>query len=235
MKLSFVSLFLLCGVLVGLPGCTRTALSPEAPAEEPSKPAAENKEAPQPAETFRFPKDAGGAVLAEKLAPSLSAERQSGRSGKRGIASVSDLKLPEMPLPQQAAELPRLPAPRKLHLLRPRLVSTEMLDENGLAVVLPERTLLPAGARVRAAARDPNEPLALPPLAQPVPNRASLEDATTEVSAAAVLTAPLPQRGTPAPFLRLTLPDPYEHRRPLRLPALAEATTPRTGTPQTPR
>lgn len=227
-----VGLILLCG-------CTRTALSPEAEAkstaDEPNKPAAEKKETPEPTEAFRFPKDVGGALLAQQLAPSLSNERIGGGPGKRTGTSTKALKMPQMPLPVDSAELPRLPSPRKLKLLRPRLVSAETLDDNGPELILPERALLPAGARVRSASRDLNEPLSLPPLAQPVPNRASLEDATVDVSAAAVLTGELPQRALPAPFLRLTLPDPQDHRRPVQLPEMAESAAPQTGSPQTPR
>jgi TolA-binding protein len=52
---------------------------------------------------------------------------------------------------------------------------------------------------------------------QPQPDRASLEDPTAELSLPAALTASPPERRTPAPFLRLTLPDPFEHRQAIRL------------------
>jgi hypothetical protein len=77
--------------------------------------------------------------------------------------------------------------------------------------------------------------LPLPILARPVPDRASLEDATAAYSATAATTAPPVWRTKPAPFLRLNLPDPYENRRPSRLPALpGDETVPRTTWLKTP-
>jgi hypothetical protein len=77
--------------------------------------------------------------------------------------------------------------------------------------------------------------VALPILARPVSDRASLEDPTGDASTAAALAATLPRRVIPAPFLRLSLPEPFEFRRPLTLAVPAEATDPRTSTPQTPK
>jgi hypothetical protein len=101
--------------------------------------------------------------------------------------------------------------------------------------VPPQAQVLPAGERTRVSSPDPDQPIPLPILARPVPDRASLEDATTEASTAAALAGPLPRRTSPAPFLRLKLPEPYENRRPLSLPLPEEDATPTAASPRTPK
>jgi hypothetical protein len=130
--------------------------------------------------------------------------------------------------------LPRLPA-SKGRPLRPRLTLEESLDDVAALVALPQSLSLPAGERVRAPSPDVNQPLPLPVLARPVSDRAPVEDVTGEASAAAALAATMPQRTTPAPFLKLSVPDPYEHRRPLGLPVPPEQTMPEAGSPTAPK
>jgi hypothetical protein len=50
-------------------------------------------------------------------------------------------------------------------------------------------------------------------LSQQIADRASLDDPTLDASTAAALAAPLPARATKAPFVKHTIPDPYEGRR----------------------
>ena len=69
-------------------------------------------------------------------------------------------------------------------------------------------------------------PPRLPILATPMPERASLDDPTMAASTAAVLAAPPPERTTPAPYTRMGVPDPFEHRRPLTLRVPPEGTAP---------
>jgi hypothetical protein len=62
-----------------------------------------------------------------------------------------------------------------------------------------------------------------------------LGDPTPEVSLAAVLAQPVPVRSAPAPFLRLNLPDPFEHAQAVRLRTLpAEDPTPPVAFPRLP-
>jgi hypothetical protein len=91
----------------------------------------------------------------------------------------------------------------------------------------------PAGKRTRLPSVDVNQPLPLPLLAQPVPDRAPLDDATGEASHTAALAAAPPRRGTPAPFLRLGLPDPFENRLPPR--ATMEEVLPAPGPSRLPK
>jgi len=100
--------------------------------------------------------------------------------------------------------------------------------------LLPQIPSLPEGGRVRVSSVDVNQPLPLPILAQPISDRASLDDPTAEVSSAAAVAAPIPPRITKAPFLKLTLPDPYDHRH-IGVPASEESKEFPLGSPQTPR
>ena len=45
----------------------------------------------------------------------------------------------------------------------------------------------------------------------------------------------MPQRTNPAPYFRVTLPDPFDNRRPLILATPAENDWPRTGTVHPPK
>jgi hypothetical protein len=76
---------------------------------------------------------------------------------------------------------------------------------------------LAAGERVRLPAADLDRPAPLPFLAQAQPDRAPLTDPTGEATLKAALAAPAPERTAPAPFLRLNLPDPFEHRNAVKL------------------
>jgi hypothetical protein len=57
----------------------------------------------------------------------------------------------------------------------------------------------------------------VPVLAEVVPDRASLDSPTAEASAALAVAAPIAPRVKPAPFLRLSLPDPFENAQAVRL------------------
>jgi hypothetical protein len=111
-------------------------------------------------------------------------------------------------------------------------------EELGPAVELPavpRRPAFPPGRRARVPSADVNLPPPLPILASPVPDRASLEDATAGVSAKAALAARMPLRTTPAAHARLSVPEPYEHRRPLTRPVPAEDSSPVVRSPWPPK
>jgi hypothetical protein len=124
----------------------------------------------------------------------------------------------DLPLPPNRAELPgpRLDPPTGS--LRPRaLPDDSSLTGHWPNPQLPERAELPDAARVRVPSARVNQPLELPLLAQALPDRALLTDPTLPISAAAALAGKVPPRTTPAPFQRVTLPDPFEHRQTVRL------------------
>ena len=232
------------GLLGGLASCGRP--TPEVPPEGPFTPAvarAQAAEEPAPpkeesspaAEGFRFPDDAGGALLAKVLPPSQAGGPAADRArGPRRSTTRQQLDAPVLPLPPTVPVLPRLPASKR-RPLRPRLTLEESLDDVAARAPLPQAPVLPAGERVRVPSPDVNQPVPLPVLARPASDRAPVEDVTGEASAAAALAAPVPQRTTPAPFLKLTVPDPYEHRRPLGLPVPPERSAPVAGSPTAPK
>jgi len=85
---------------------------------------------------------------------------------------------------------------------------------------LPPRDELPTGPLVRQEGRDITMPAELPILsARPVGDRAPLTDPTLEFTARSVISPTLPLRTTPAGFIRISVPDPFEH---------ADAAKPRT-------
>ena len=71
---------------------------------------------------------------------------------------------------------------------------------------------------MRVASVDVAEPVALPRLTNRPVDATLVEDPTAAASTSAALSAAPPQRVNPAPYLRLTLPDPFEHRDVVRLP-----------------
>ena len=73
------------------------------------------------------------------------------------------------------------------------------------------------GPRFRLPSADVNQPVPLPVLARPAPDRAPLDDPTADASWTAAVAAAPPVRTAPVPFLRLNLPDPFELRDAIRL------------------
>ncbi|HZY88690.1 MAG TPA: hypothetical protein VFE78_27955 [Gemmataceae bacterium] len=232
------------GALGGLASCgrptaglpTAEALAPGAVrAQAADEPAPAEEKAPPPApEGFRFPDDAGGALLAKVLPPTQAGGPAADRARGPRRSTRQKFDAPALPLPSSVPDLPRLPASKR-QPLRPRLTLEESLDDVAVRTPLPQPPTLPAGERVRVASPDANAPVPLPVLARPASDRAPVEDVTGEASAAAAVAAPMPQRTTPAPFLKLTVPDPYEHRRPLGVPAPPERAAPVAGSPTAPK
>lgn len=227
--------------MLALLGCSRptVVMAPPDPsqADEPAvHKTAAREQADQPEEDpFAFPDDAGGVLLAKVLPPKAVETAWRQPTGPLRRSSVSTLMRPSaLPLPPSHADLPRLPDEEKCAPLRPRFVLEETLGNLAKAPVLPQPSSLPAAARVHVPSLDVNQPPPLPMRTRPAPDRASLDDPTWEASTAAALAAPIPARAVKAPFLKLTLPDPYGRRR-TGVPAAEEAKDFPLGSPQTPR
>src|SRR5262249_35143701 len=128
------------------------------------------------------------------------------------------IEQPEMPLPAATPEVPRVPVASAATPVRPPPVPDEpALTGNAHPPVPPQRPRLPGGALVRVPGPDLNRPVPLPILAPAQPDRAPLTDPSGEASLAAALAQPIPLRTTPAPFVRLNLPDPFENHHAVRL------------------
>jgi hypothetical protein len=176
----------------------------------------------QPDETFPFPADRGGRLLAENLRPSdqippLTDEK---RIGPKRQSGPTKLENPDVPLPVVAVSPP---APIPLEQVKDKPVRPHLLQEEAplsrarIDIPVFGMVKLPAGPKYAWPSPDVNQPIPLPTLARPVVDRASLDDPSGDVSQAEALASRVPDRTTPAPFLRLSLPDPFEHRNTVRL------------------
>jgi hypothetical protein len=235
-----------CGYLVGglfliLPGCGRSTvlmtpqnatLTEESPLETTVARTRTEESEPAP---FTFPDDSGGVLLAKVLPPKdvESAILQRPHAPHRALDSSFD-KPPTLALPPSYVALPRLADDGSRSSLRPRLVADESLGAFPASLPLPQTPALPDMERIRVPSPDVNRPIPLPILAQPISDRASLDDPTLDASTAAALAAPIPPRSNKTPFLKQTLPDPYDHRR-TDIATAEESKEFPLDSPQTPR
>jgi hypothetical protein len=233
-------------LLSSLPGCGRTTAP--AVAEEPKPvvraqsdqaPAGEKSDGAKKDEAgdgFRFPDDKGGKMLAQVLPPAdaVPAPGEGVASGPKRLPGAPALEQPSVPLAPNQGQVPRLPAGRRGPPLRPRALPDE-LPPAAPRPEPPQETQFPAGDRVRLPGPDVNQPVPLPVLAAPAPDRGSLDDPTADFSAAAAQSGPVPARAAPAPFARVSLPDPFENRDAVRVrEAPPEKGDPVTAAPRPP-
>jgi hypothetical protein len=192
---------------------------------------AQAEEAPneEAGDGFRFPDDKGGQTLARALPPADTAPAtgESGGSGPKRLPGAAALEQPSVPLAPNQGKVPRLPASRTGLPPRPRPLP-EVLPPAGSRPEMPQAPLLPAGDRVRLPGPDVSRPVPLPVLATPAPDR-GLDDPTADFSSAAAQAGAVPARQAPAPFIRVSLPDPFENRDAVRL----RETPPEKGDPVT--
>jgi hypothetical protein len=231
-------------LMLGLLACGFAAYGRK-PAVAPSERSAAEEEsvsetfqAPQ-ADAITYPNDRGGKLLAELLPPSDPAPT-------RGLEKLAEqvqfpaprkLKVLVQPLPASLAGPPRDPVTAD----RPRSKLPPLPEGSPVAVlaadpVRPEHPDLPAGERVRVPSPRLDAPLPLTTLATPYRETLSSEDATSDYSLAAALATVPFKRSNPAPFLRMTIPEPYENRPAAQLRVeIAESGEPITTSPKPPR
>jgi hypothetical protein len=190
--------------------------------------------APDPAR----PADRGAKLVDAFLKPSEQAFADAARQARGPLAlpGLPALERPQLPLPTVAGDLPRTPLKRANPSLRmgalPEGLPLARYRDDPPA---PRREELPSVGLIRLPSPDLDAPVPLPILAAPVADRAPLGDPTPEVSLAAVLAQPVPMRTSPAPFVRLNLPDPFEHAQAVRLRTPpAEDPTPPIASPRPP-
>jgi hypothetical protein len=181
---------------------------------------------------FRFPDDHAGTLLAKALSPSEMRPIADPTTQPRPRPD-SRVEAPSLPLPSCHTDLPRV-AIADTHTAQPPLVMEEIFFVTHAEALLPAVVALEAAARVRVPSVDVNKPIPLPILAKPSSDRAPLDDATIEASNAAALSGTVPARTKPAPFLKLTLPDPFENRKPVAPPVTQSEDVPNT-TPRLPK
>jgi hypothetical protein len=212
---------MLTGLTLALSGCARRAATIDAGGQPPITESTLTKSPGESAEegAFAFPTDRGGELLASLLPPSEKDRRRIEVARQpRPSAPSRALDAPELPLSPSDTVPPRVKLEKPLPRLRPGDVPEAIPFVDQLAPPqLPNKQVLAAGGRVRLSSPDVNQPPPLPMLAQQVVERASLDDPTLEASVLLALAVAPPLRMTPAPFIRLNLPNPFEHRDAVRL------------------
>ncbi len=239
-RVSVKMLLLSCAAfLLAIDGCSSDRLGANRQAsvrgvpgdDEGEKDAKKEKGAP-----FVLPDDQAGRLLGEVLPPTpRPGHLRNPTPPAPPVVPWPRLAVPQPSVPGSEPTVPRLPAPRRKQELRPRLVVEENLGENPEGPLLPRRPSFPVASRTFVPSVDAALPPPLPLMAQPLPDRVSLDDATTEGSLAAVLSAPLPRRETPVPFVRTRVPDPFPNRRPLTTKPPEEEPTPVADSPAGPK
>ncbi len=175
---------------------------------------------PTPSSEFPFPADKGGRLLADRLRPAnqvppLAEDKPAPSKRLAGSPKLEnpDLALPKLPI----LHPPSLPL-TKIKPIRPTLVEGEPpLSRERFDLLGPAPVKLAAGPKIAWPSADITQPIPLPILARQVTDRASRDDPSGDASLAAALATKVPDRTAPAPFLRLTIPDPFEHRNAVRL------------------
>jgi hypothetical protein len=185
-------------------------------------------------EGFRFPNDRGGPLLSQLLSPSAPAAELSSKAPTAGPAAVERPSLSSTAL---VIAVPRLPLdPHRHNLLLGQIPEETPFSYYQNDPRQPRDQSLPTGDRVRVASVDTNLPMALPILAKPVSDRVSLEDPTLDLSVEAAVTAKMPARVTPAPYVRISIPNPFEFREAVQVKiTVDEDPLPITGTPRPPK
>lgn len=247
-----IRMYILLGVAGSclLTGCGRRVSSVEmdqATSEEKQGQAGADKKNDKPGETkpvavpgsgpFRFPGDKGGKLLAELLpTPEQISLREKGNSLQpRSFPVLEKLDKPEMPLPVNESGLPRASASPDGKSIKPRsLPDDSPLSREVWDISVPEKAFFPARLGVRLPSLNAELALAVPVLGQEVPDRASLDDPTSEASMVLSLAAVMPQRTKPAPFERVNLPDPFENTQVVKLRELPKEDQAPPGIPPGP-
>jgi hypothetical protein len=179
------------------------------------------KAARKPAKTeFSYPQDSGGKLLAWLLAPHRQAPRLASGYVTKPLRpqAPASLERPDLPLSDNLARLPRGSQDAKRTPLRPGLLpDCDPLDWYRANPSVPRRPRLAAKRPARWPFADVNRPIELPFLALGQSDRASLDDPTAEISLKAALAGTATARREAAPFVRIDLPDPFEHRKAVRL------------------
>jgi hypothetical protein len=164
-----------------------------------------------------LPKDKGSKLVESFLRPP-DAALPLFRTRPRRLRAAPFLEKPALPTTQFQGNPLRMVTKLSGKPIRPHAVPEDVpLYGKRTSPRLPGDIQLPAAALVQWPSPNADELPSLPTLAQQQPDRASLADPTGEASTAVALEAAIPLRTSPAPFVRVNLPDPFEHRETVRL------------------
>jgi hypothetical protein len=231
-RLAFVGVWLVLG---GAVGCSSSAPAidlsePEDGIKEKEKATAQEEKAGAP---FRLPGDVKGKLLAKVLPPTTPPTLlRNPKPPAPPPGPRMPLRLPETTLSRATPEVMRLPLAAGKGLARPDFLLEETLDDSFATPIVPKIPSFATGRRSQVGSEDVAIPPMLPLMATPLSARVSLDDPTQDASTAVVLSANLPARSRPVPFVRLTRPEPYENKIPLTLLVPEDRATPQTATPE---
>lgn len=196
-------------VPVDAPVAKTEAVLPTPAPVTPKVPVAQEQK-PVPVEpAVKLPDDLGGKAVQKTLMPSIAlpddvtgpkVPRPRSTSIDRGELSTapSAIALPALPNPKVKPAKPSLP---------PERVPADLgraAAENLSAIKFPEKALVRATGPTISGAAD------VPQLARQLVERASVEDPTAEISALKLIETIFPYPVGPLPFLKLSIPDPFE-------------------------
>lgn len=190
-----------CGQFSGADGVAHANLLAAVALQEPAK-----------TDEFRFAATDSGKLLAKMLVLPLSlplAELPAKNASERSLPVI--LVSPPSPI-SDLSLLPVRVAPAELSRPRPGLPAERVPFELAqLQVATPKRPDLPVSGLVPWPIADVRQPTALPILARPSADRASLEDPTLEYTLSSTVNPNLPLRATQTPFVQVFLPNPFEN------------------------
>jgi hypothetical protein len=208
--------------LLGPLGCRRpqVIVVEQTPGPSPESVFLAEPEAPPAGEPFVFATDSAGHLLAKTLTPpDVPSFPTTARTEPLTRPGRASLERPGLPLTANQAEVVRVPLPAG-PVVRPHDPPTGApLDGVLLSAAAPTTTTLPTAALVRVPRPDPTVPAPLPILARPVADRGALGDTTRSFSAGSAVAAPPPLRSEALPYVRTSIPDPFENARSVKLPA----------------
>lgn len=183
---------------------------------------------------FKLPADAAGKLLEQVLPP----------TPRPGLLNSPTRRTPPAATPPRLATLeptlPDVPAPRPTPLKerkdrsRPVVVTEEAVDDGFDAPAVPVVPSFETLRKDRERSESVHVPPPLPYLGTQIEDRVSFDDPTLDASTEAALIAPLPERTSAVPFTVLTVPEPFELRKPLDVKVPDERSSPQSGTPELP-
>ena len=168
----------------------------------------ESNPAPIP---FEYPADLGGRAVVKAVTPSAPPPVPTPRAGDLPKARALPTRLlnPETITKAAYTPPPVLPAKSVAVQLVPPVERVPVDIGNG-AGALPAKPTLPVAVPITERSRDVSLPPPLPTFGRPLADRVSLDDPTAEFGNAAIASPLVKVPLTPAAFLRVGLPDPFE-------------------------
>jgi hypothetical protein len=161
---------------------------------------------------FVFPTDAAGKLLAKELPPTPPPSVL--RGPRQTKPAMPEIKAPEpvLLLPSESTSPPRLSRATPAERVRPQFVAGEPFGEMSLELFSPRVGSFSLEKPIKFEVDDVSIPPAMPTIGTQAPDRVPTDDVTLAASTQAVQSAKLPERTTPAPFVRERTPEPYENR-----------------------